>query len=125
MWADLAAEALGEFQALYVHIKGPDVPAHDGRAEDKRDVISAIDRAFFGTALPRLGADTIVAVTADHATSCVRKAHTADPVPFLVSGGPVSADGNTSFGETSCAEGSLGKMLGPQILPRLSALVLG
>ena len=38
-WADLAAEALDGYQALYVHIKGPDVPAHDGRAEDKRDVI--------------------------------------------------------------------------------------
>lgn len=124
-WADLAADALGEFQALYVHIKGPDVPAHDGRAEDKRDVISAIDRAFFGTALPRLDDDTVVAVTADHATSCLRKAHTADPVPLLVSGGPVSPDGTTSFGERSCAEGSLGEMLGPQILPRLSALVRG
>jgi 2,3-bisphosphoglycerate-independent phosphoglycerate mutase len=123
-WADLAADALGEFQALYVHIKGPDVPAHDGRAEDKRDVISAIDRAFFGTVLPRLGADTVVAVTADHATSCVRKAHTADPVPLLVSGGPVRPDGSTSFGERSCADGSLGEMLGPDILPRLSALVL-
>src|SRR5436190_586209 len=33
-WADLAAEALDGFDALYVHIKGPDVPAHDGRAED-------------------------------------------------------------------------------------------
>ena len=40
---------------LYVHIKGPDVPAHDGRAEDKRDVVTAIDRAFFGEVLPRLG----------------------------------------------------------------------
>jgi len=124
-WADLAADALGDFQALYVHIKGPDVPAHDGRAEDKRDVIGAIDRAFFGTVLPRLGADTVVAVTADHATSCVRKAHTADPVPFVASGGSVRPDGSTSFGERSCAEGSLGEMLGPQILPRLSALVLG
>ena len=52
-WARLAAEALDGFDALYVHIKGPDVPAHDGRAEDKRDVISAIDRAFFGEVLPR------------------------------------------------------------------------
>ena len=42
-------------EALYVHIKGPDVPAHDGRAEDKRDVIAAIDRAFFGEVLPSLG----------------------------------------------------------------------
>ena len=46
-WAGLAAEALDGYDALYVHIKGPDVPAHDGRAEDKRDVIAAIDAGFF------------------------------------------------------------------------------
>ncbi len=122
-WAHLATEALGEYQALYVHIKGPDVPAHDGRAEDKRDVVTAIDRAFFGEVLPRLGADTIVAVTADHSTSCLRRAHTADPVPLVVSGGPVRPDGSNSFGERACADGSLGELLGPQILPRLSALL--
>ena len=122
-WARLAADALGDFQALYVHIKGPDVPAHDGRAEDKRDVISAIDRAFFGEVLPRLGPETVVAVTADHATSCLRKAHTADPVPLLASGGRVTPDGTSSFGERACAAGALGELLGPQILPRLSALV--
>jgi 2,3-bisphosphoglycerate-independent phosphoglycerate mutase len=122
-WARLAAEALREFQALYVHIKGPDVPAHDGRAEDKRDVITAIDRAFFGEVLPRLDMDTVIAVTADHATSCVRKAHTADPVPFLASGGAVRPDGSTAFGERACSDGSMGTMLGPEILPRLSSLV--
>jgi 2,3-bisphosphoglycerate-independent phosphoglycerate mutase len=122
-WAHLAADALGDFQALYVHIKGPDVPAHDGRAEDKRDVVTAIDRAFFGEVLPRLAGGTLVAVTADHATSCLRKAHTADPVPLLASGGRVTPDGTSSFGERACAEGSLGELLGPQILPRLSALV--
>jgi 2,3-bisphosphoglycerate-independent phosphoglycerate mutase len=123
-WADLAAEALAEFQALYVHIKGPDIPAHDGRAEDKRDVISAIDRAFFGEVLPRLDPKTtLVAVTADHATSCIRKAHTADPVPLVAAGGPVRPDGSDAFGERACAEGSLGELLGPQILPRLTALM--
>lgn len=121
-WAALAAEALEGFQALYVHLKGPDVPAHDGRAEDKRDVIAAIDRAFFGEVLPRLGRDTVVAVTADHATSCVRKAHTADPVPLVVSGGRVVADGSNEFGERACAEGALGELLGPRILPRLRDL---
>jgi len=119
-WASLAPDALDAFQALYVHIKGPDVPAHDGRAEDKRDVISAIDRAFFGEVLERIDLRrTLVAVTGDHATSCLRRAHTADPVPLLVSGGGVTPDGSRSFGERSCADGSLGELLGPQILPRL------
>src|SRR5919201_531744 len=93
-WAALAADALEGFDALYVHIKGPDVPAHDGRFEDKRDVIEGIDRAFFGEVAGRLDPRrTLVGVTADHATSCLRKAHTADPVPLLISGGDVGSDG--------------------------------
>jgi 2,3-bisphosphoglycerate-independent phosphoglycerate mutase len=122
-WAALSAEALGSFQALYVHLKGPDVPAHDGRAEDKRDVISSIDRAFFGEVLGRVDPRrTIVAVTADHATSSVRKAHTADAVPLLVSGAGVTPDGSPAFGEKACAAGSLGQLRGIEILPRLVQL---
>jgi 2,3-bisphosphoglycerate-independent phosphoglycerate mutase len=120
-WAELAGAALDAYQALYIHIKGPDVPAHDGRAEDKRDVITAIDRAFFGVVLPALGPDTVVAVTADHATSCVRKAHTADPVPFVVSGASITSDGSESYDERACEHGSLGTRLGPQVLPELTA----
>jgi 2,3-bisphosphoglycerate-independent phosphoglycerate mutase len=123
-WATLGAEALRQFDALYVHLKGPDIPAHDGRAEDKRDVIAAIDRAFFGEILPQIDlSHTIVAVTGDHATSCVRKAHTADPVPLLISGGPVTPDGSNSFGERECADGSVGELLGPQVLPGLVPLI--
>ena len=100
------------------------MPAHDGRAKDKRDVISTIDRAFFGELLPRIdGAKTIIAVTADHSTSCVRKAHTAEPVPLLVSGGPVRPDGSSGFGERACADGSLGQVRGIGIVPRLTQLM--
>jgi 2,3-bisphosphoglycerate-independent phosphoglycerate mutase len=124
-WASLALDALDGYDALYVHIKGPDVPAHDGRAEDKRDVIALIDRAFFGQVVPSLDpARTLVAVTADHATSCVRKAHTADPVPLLVSGGGVQPDGSEAFGERACAAGAIGRLRGPQILPRLADLLV-
>ena len=123
-WARLAMDALSGYDALYVHIKGPDVPAHDGRAEDKRDVISAIDAGFFSEVLRSLDlTTTIVAVTGDHSTSCVRKAHTADPVPLLVSGGGVQSDGSTSFGERECADGALGRLRGIDILPRLADLM--
>jgi 2,3-bisphosphoglycerate-independent phosphoglycerate mutase len=124
VWADLATEALQGFDALYVHIKGPDVPAHDGRAEDKRDVIELIDRAFFGEALPRVDtSSTLVAVTADHATSCVRKAHTAEPVPLVVSGGTVQGDGTDAFGERACTDGALGSLRGVEIVSRLATLL--
>jgi 2,3-bisphosphoglycerate-independent phosphoglycerate mutase len=123
-WADLAREALEGYDAVYVHIKGPDVPAHDGRAEDKREVIELIDRAFFGRFLPSADPDaTVVAVTADHATSCVRKAHTADPVPLVVAGRGVQPDGVSAFGERAAADGSIGLIRGVDIVPRLVALL--
>lgn len=123
-WAALSAEAIDGYDALYVHIKGPDIPAHDGRAEDKRDVIEVIDRAFFGQVLPAVDpAGVLFAVTADHATSCLRKAHTADPVPLLVCGPGVQADGVTSFGERVAGDGSIGTIRGVDILPRLIALL--
>ena len=123
-WASLAIDALDGYDALYIHIKGPDIPAHDGRAEDKRAVIERIDQAFFGELLPRIDpARTLVAVTADHATSCVRKAHTAEPVPLVVAGGPVQADGSEAFGERACAAGALGLLRGVDILPRVTGLL--
>lgn len=125
-WARLAADALEGYDALYVHIKGPDIPAHDGRAEDKRDVIELIDRAFFGEVLPRIDfRRTVVAVTADHSTSCVRKAHTAAPVPMLVAGGGVRSDGTTAFGEREATTGSLGHLRGIDILPRIAQILGG
>jgi 2,3-bisphosphoglycerate-independent phosphoglycerate mutase len=125
-WARLAAEALEGYDALYVHIKGPDVPAHDGLADEKRDVIALIDRAFFGEVLPLLDMSrTVVAVTADHSTSCVRKAHTAEPVPLVVSGAGVTSDGSERYGERASAKGSLGSLHGVEIVPRLVELLRG
>jgi 2,3-bisphosphoglycerate-independent phosphoglycerate mutase len=123
-WATIAADALGGYDALYIHIKGPDVPAHDGRFYDKRDVCEDIDLAFFGEVLPRIDPDrVIVAVTADHSTSCIRKAHTAEPVPILVAGGGVRPDGVETFGERAARDGRLGVMRGVDILPRLVPLL--
>ena len=100
------------------------MPAHDGRAEDKLEVCEDIDQAFFAELLPRIDLGrTIVAVTADHSTSCVRKAHTAEPVPLLVSGPGVLPDGAGSFGERAAREGSLGVLAGVDVLPQLVELL--
>ena len=123
-WAALAVEALDGYDAIYIHIKGPDVPAHDGRAEEKRQVIEDIDAAFFAELLPRIDQSrTLLAVTADHSTSCIRKAHTADPVPLLVAGPRVRSDGSNAFGEGAAKGGALGTLKGPEIMPRLVALL--
>lgn len=122
-WAALALEALGGYDGLYIHIKGPDVPAHDGDHEAKMASIEHIDAAFFGPLLEGLDLRrTLVAVTADHSTSCARKAHTDGPVPLLVSGGGVSPDGVETFGESAARRGSLGHLHGPEVMGNLVAL---
>ena len=125
-WADLALEALGGYDGLYIHIKGPDVPAHDGDHEAKIASIELIDEAFFTPLLDRLDLKgAIVAVTADHSTSCARKAHTDGPVPLLVCGGSVSPDAVETYGETAARRGALGHLMGPEIMPNLVALARG
>ena len=122
-WARRAAEELPRHGGLYLHLKGPDEPGHDGDHEAKRDIIALIDRIFFGELLPKIHlADTIVAVTADHATPCALKGHSADPVPLLVSGGGIAPDGTKMFGEREAERGDLGLLFGVDIMPLLAKL---
>ena len=122
-WAALALEAIEGYDGLYIHIKGPDVPAHDGDHDAKIASIEEIDSIFFEALLADLDLKRhLVAVTADHSTSCARKAHTDGPVPLLVSGGNVSADRVQTYGESASREGALGHLLGPEIMPNLVAL---
>lgn len=116
-WADGTAEAVHGFDVLYLHLKGPDIPAHDGDHDAKREIIEVIDASFFGNLGPALD-DAILLVTADHATSCVRAAHTDDPVPYLVHG-PVEADGTTAFSEDEASRGSLPHRQGTELMPYL------
>ena len=115
---------LKDFDCLYIHIKGPDEPAHDGDFMKKKESIELIDRYFFGEILPKLNMEnTIIAITADHATPCKIKAHSDDPVPLLVVGGEIQSDGLKAFGENESKYGSLGKMIGPELMPYFMKLL--
>jgi 2,3-bisphosphoglycerate-independent phosphoglycerate mutase len=122
-WADRAVSALAEWDGIYAHLKGPDEPGHDGDWERKRRSVEGIDEHFFGPLLRTLSmSETIVAVTADHATPCEVGAHTDDPVPLLVSGAGVEPDNAGPFGESSAARGSIGHLHGVDVMPLLVQL---
>jgi 2,3-bisphosphoglycerate-independent phosphoglycerate mutase len=120
VWAKIALDSLKEYDGIYVHIKGPDEPAHDGDFNKKKEIIEAIDKFFFASLLPKLDINnTVLAVTADHSTVCAIRAHSADPVPLLVSGGNVKPDGSMSFSEKAAKLGSIGELCGQDIMPLL------
>ena len=121
-WAAKTLAALDDWDGLYVHLKGPDVPGHDGDAEGKMRSIQQIDSFYFGPLMKRLSGDGfVVAVTADHSTPCELKAHSDDPVPVLVSGG-LEPEGAEQFGETEARAGWLGRLRGPDLVPKLVSL---
>ncbi len=122
-WADKTLAALNRFDGLYVHLKGPDVFGHDGDAEGKARNIEMIDSRYFAPIVKALTLpDFVIAVTADHSTPCEIKAHSADPVPLLISSGGLEPEGALQFGESECAKGRLGRCRGPDLVPKLIEL---
>jgi len=120
VWAKVALDSIKKFDGLYIHIKGPDEPAHDGDFNKKKEIIAAIDKYFFSNLLSGVDINNVlIAVAADHSTACAVKAHTADPIPLLISGGNVSPDGSLSYSEKAAKLGSIGEIKGLEIMPLL------
>ena len=118
--ANKVKEAMASYDALYIHIKGPDEPAHDGDVKAKIDSIEAIDKFFFAELLSKIDLDnTVIAVTADHSTPCIKKAHTDDPVPLMIVSKTQKNDGLDIFSETSSRKGSIGEIGGMEIMSLL------
>lgn len=114
--ARVAAKSLSKVNMVYVHIKGPDEFGHDGDARGKKKNIEDIDKRFFGTLMDSLKDYTAIVVSGDHSTPCIRKGHSDDPVPLLVSGPRVKQDGSARFTETYAKKGSLGLVMGADVL---------
>ncbi len=123
---NMLLEVLHKHDCFYIHLKGPDEPGHDGDCAKKTEVISAIDKYFFGELLPHLNLnEVVICVTADHSTPCMLKVHSDTPVPLLIRGAvPAEQTPVSKFCEKECAKGSLGTIeYGYELMPKLMALI--
>lgn len=110
------AEILNSYNLVYVHIKGPDEYGHDGDALGKKSNIESIDENFFGVFLKCVTKQHIVVISGDHSTPCVRKSHTDDPIPLLVSGNGIKSDESQRFTESWGNKGSIGTLKGSEVI---------
>ena len=113
--AKKVASLLEEYDAIYVHLKGPDEFGHDGDAWGKKKSIEDIDKRFFANLL---GIDAAVIISGDHSTPCIKKGHSADPIPLLISHNKLDSNGSNRFTEHYAKLGSLGELMGYQVLTK-------
>jgi len=113
-----ALAALEDHDLAYIHVKGPDLCAHDRKPLAKRDFLERLDHAL----APLLTADLIVALSSDHTTDSNTGAHTADPVPSLIfdpAGTEAGEEAAVKFGEAACRQGNMPRLRSFEFLDRI------
>jgi len=89
---------------VYIQIKGPDTYGHLGDLNKKVKAIEKIDKEL--KKLTKLK-NTIICITADHATPFQLKRHSKHPVPILIYGKGKDKNVIEKFDEYNCRKGSL------------------
>lgn len=117
------ARILDSYNLVYVHIKGPDEYGHDGDAMGKMSNIELIDKNFFGTILKLVTSRHVIVISGDHSTPCIKKSHTDDPIPLLVSGNNIENDGSQRFTESWARKGSIGILKGSEVISHALKLI--
>ncbi len=110
---------------IYVHLKGPDEPGHDGDFEKKKNAIELIDKHFVQPLLKRIDlSEAAVLVTSDHATPWILKSHSGDPVPWMLAYKGLMNTGLSKFCETVCEEKAIARLEhGWELLPYVRRLL--
>ncbi len=115
---------LRDYDIVYVHLKGPDEPGHDGNYELKKKRIEEIDQYFVQPLLQWIPENLAILVTADHATPPSIRAHSDDPVPVALMSPNIEPDEVKKLTEKECSKGKLGTIEhGWELLPKVLELI--
>lgn len=101
-------EALKNYDIVYVHLKGPDEPGHDGDFANKKKRIEDIDKYYVQPLIENKPDELAILVTGDHATPPSKRTHTDDPVPIALWIPNIEPDNVNKYTERECIKGELG-----------------
>lgn len=108
-----AINALQGHDIVFVHLKAPDLCAHDQEPVAKLEVLQRFDTAL----APLLEQSVVIACAADHSTDSNSGNHTADPVPALLYTPDRQLGMNgVKFGESSCRYGTMQRQSSSEFL---------
>ncbi len=107
------------YEHFYIHFKETDLPGHDNKPLEKKNMLEVLDKKFFSFIRKYAEKEKIkVIVTGDHSTPCELKSHSDDPVPFLLC--DWHGRNEKKFSEKSCKKGKLGELFGKDVLRLVS-----
>lgn len=109
---DTLRESWDDHDFFFLHVKYTDSSGEDGDHRRKSEVIEQVDGLIPG--LLELGPDAL-AITGDHGTPAKLMSHSWHGVPFMLHS-PYTLPTADSFGERTCAGGSLGTFAAAEIM---------
>ncbi|BDG29537.1 2,3-bisphosphoglycerate-independent phosphoglycerate mutase [Thermus thermophilus] len=111
-------ENWGQYDFFYFHVKKTDAMGEDGNFRGKVEKVELFDALL--PEILALGPD-VLAITGDHSTPALLKAHSWHPVPLLLKAPYLRADEARRFTEREAQRGSLGHLRGVELMPLLLA----
>jgi 2,3-bisphosphoglycerate-independent phosphoglycerate mutase len=121
---DAVVDLLEDHELVYVHVKAPDLFAHDHQPENKRRFLECVDEAL--EQLEKAGA--MIVIAADHTTDSNSGSHTEDPIPAMFyqpAAARQEANGPLNFGERLCAEGNMMRQSSHDLLIKVLKAMTG
>lgn len=116
-----ARQHWANYDFFYIHYKYTDTTGEDGDFMAKVNAIEEVDRSL--PALLSLGPD-VIAVTGDHSTPSILRAHGWQPVPFMLRSRYEVPDEVEQFTERACQRGTLGRFQARHVMLLLLANAL-
>ena len=105
-------EMLERKDLVFLHIKAPDICAHDLDPRGKRDFLERVDRAL----KPLLKLPISIVISGDHSTDSFSGRHSGDPVPSILNVPRGRNDHCESFGEREVMLGAINNLSATELL---------